>query len=152
MIAAPQAVTIPSALVQTTARAALRFAFDPLHKAPAAAIAREILRMLIVQRLRSACLTVLMLGGVAVGLGPRALDVLADPPAPSSRPIPRQPDEPPRPAPGRMFVVGRVVDPDGKPVARSGDDVMTAMTYIETSRLTLDGTVFKVSGDRALSL
>lgn len=119
MIAAPQAGTIPSALVQTTARAALRFAFDPLHKTPAAAIAREILRMLIVQRLRSACLTVLMLGGVAVGLGPRALDALADPPAPSSRPIPRQPDEPPRPAPGRMFVVGRVVDPDGKPVPRA---------------------------------
>ncbi len=127
IFAAPQVVAIPPALVHTTARAALRFASDPTTAASAATIAREILRMLIFQKLRSVFLTVLMLGGLAVGLGPRVLEALADSPAQSSRPIPRRPDEPPRPAPGRMFVVGRVVDPDGKPVAHARVMAYTAV-------------------------
>ncbi len=117
---------IPPVLVHTTARAALRFASDPFQKAPAAAIAREILRVLMVQKLRSACLTVLMLGGVAVGLGPMALDTFADPPKLVEVP---HSDDSTSPLPGRMLVTGRVLDPDGKPVAHA-----RVMAYAATYR------------------
>ena len=56
---------------------------------------------------RSLSLTVLVLGAVAIAAGDRAQTLARDDDANS------------KPAPGRMFVVGRVLDPNGKPVPRA---------------------------------
>ncbi len=77
---------------------------------------------MLIQRLRLVALTVLFLGVVATGAGnliPRSVPPLNPGKASRDRkrrgPI-RLSSDPVRPAPGRMFVVGSVLDPQGKPV------------------------------------
>jgi predicted DNA-binding protein (UPF0251 family) len=121
--------SIPPPLCGTTTRAALAFAArhtaaSGALTAPAAALAREVIWTMLIDKLRTVALTVVALAAVAIGVGPRALDALAqaregeppgEPNVQAARAEPRPPD-PDRPAPGRMFVVGRVLDPDGRPV------------------------------------
>ncbi len=66
--------------------------------------------------------TLLFLGAVAMGAGylTHALAMNDEPkssPAGPQTPVAAKPNDVPQsPAPGRMFVVGRVLDPTGKPV------------------------------------
>ena len=46
-----------------------------------------------------------------------------------------KPDAEPKPAPGRMFVVGRVLDPDGKPVPDASVMVYAASQAAGACRL-----------------
>src|SRR5262249_19153718 len=85
------------------------------------ALAQEVLRSMLFHRLRLAAMTILFLGAVAAGVVGRGSPDPVQPPdrrAPAreaARPEPSPPDAT-RPAPGRTFVVGRVLDPDGRPV------------------------------------
>ena len=76
-------------------------------------------------KLKFVALTLLFLGAVAVGEGFVRQAPARQTAKPEPRPIAAKPDDDnPRPAPGRMFVVGRVLDPQGKPVPNA-----TTMTY-----------------------
>ncbi len=97
------------------------FAAGQAASPSAAALAREVLRSMLIHKLRFIALTLLAprrrrhrrgLSDSRPGHEGRAR---ADGrPAP---PVAAKPDDAnPKPAPGRMFVVGRVLDPDGKPV------------------------------------
>ena len=67
---------------------------------------------------RAIALTLMFLGAVATGAGQPAMnDDPKDSPAGPPSPVAVRPDDAnPIPAPGRMFVVGRVLDPRGNPV------------------------------------
>jgi hypothetical protein len=110
-------------LCETTARAAIQFAAGQ-SAAPlaAAALALEVLQAMFVHKLKILALALLLFGAVATSAGylaraqarndePQRLAGSRQSPA-AARPD----DSAPKPAPGRMFVVGRVLDPEGKPV------------------------------------
>ena len=77
---------------------------------------------MLIHKLRCTIVTLLALAAFATGEGflTRALAMKDDPPKkpPTAQPpLAAQPDDTAKaPAPGRMFVVGRVLDPQGKPV------------------------------------
>ncbi len=76
---------------------------------------------MLIRKPRSIALTwLLFVAGAGAGRLDRALAMNDEPgsaPAGRSSPAAAKPDDTsPDPAPGRMFVVGRVLDPDGKPV------------------------------------
>jgi len=118
--------SISPLLCDSTTRAALLFAARPAAggglSAAAAALAQEVIRTMLVQKLKLATLSLLFVAVVASGAG-----FLARPPAMGDEPR-RAPAITPspvaaksdhvaaQPAPGRMTVVGRVLDPQGKPV------------------------------------
>jgi RNA polymerase sigma factor (sigma-70 family) len=118
--------SVPPLLCSSTTRAAIRFAAGHAvgggaSSAPAAALAQEVARTMIVHKLRAAALSFCLLATIATVVGSLipALDALAGsregpPIAQEARREPRPPDS--SPAPGRMLVVGRVLDPEGKPV------------------------------------
>ncbi len=111
--------SVSSRLCETTARAAIQFAAGQF----AAPLALEVLRSMLFHKLKSVALTLLFLDAVATSAGylTRALARNDEPKSPvASRQTPAAPklnDTAQKPAPGRMFVVGRVLDPQGKPVA-----------------------------------
>jgi RNA polymerase sigma factor (sigma-70 family) len=125
---------ISSLLCDTTTKAAIQFAAGQAAREivslSAAALAQEVLRAMLFHKLRFTLVTLLLLAAVATGAGylTRSLASQDEPK--------RQPDAPPpqvaakpddttqRPAPGRMFVMGRVLDPQGKPVPNA-----TTMVY-----------------------
>ncbi len=127
------AASVSPRLCDATARAATayaaRHAASGVLTGSAAAMAREVLRSLLLQKLKATSLCLLLLATLVTGAG-----LLSHSPAPGQvepRPAPApglqvaaQPDDVPRPAPGRMFVVGRVLDPQGKPVPHA-----TTMVY-----------------------
>jgi RNA polymerase sigma factor (sigma-70 family) len=128
--------SIPPLLCETTTRAAIAFAARHAAaggalSAPAAALAQQVLNTMLVHKLRFVVMTALALAGLASGAGYLALALASsregEPPgAPmvrTARTEPRPPD-PPRPAEGRMTVAGRVLDPDGKPVAGAAVDLV----------------------------
>jgi RNA polymerase sigma factor (sigma-70 family) len=128
--ARPASASVPPQLCDLTARAAFRFAARQAAPSTAAILAREVLRAMTIHKLKATALSLVLLAALAAGVGLHALGALAgpregeppgEPLAQAARTEPRPPDTPtardePRPAPGRMFVVGRVLDPDGKPV------------------------------------
>ena len=77
---------------------------------------------MLIHKLKFLALTLLFLGAVATGAGylTRSLAMNDEPRNVAAAPQPPVAAEPadanPKPAPGRMFVVGRVLDPQGKPV------------------------------------
>jgi RNA polymerase sigma factor (sigma-70 family) len=114
---ASAAVSTP--LCDITTRVAIRFAADQATVARAAVLAREVLRSMLVNQLKLAALVFLFLSAVATGAAYVGQTPIED----------RQAGKPDQPqlavrtdsgdhklAPGRMFVVGRVLDPAGKPV------------------------------------
>ena len=114
------AASISSPLCDITTRAAIQFAAGqpPSGRPSATAIAQEVLRSMLIHKLKLTVLTLLFLGAVATGAGhlTRALAIRDEPEtAPAADPA-KPAEAAPRPAPGRMFVVGRVLDPQGKPV------------------------------------
>ncbi len=115
--------SVSSLLCDSTTRAAIPFAARHAAaggalSASAAALAQEVLNTMLVHKLRLATLSLLFLAIIAAGSG-----WLGRPPARADEPrkaaaatrtaVTARVDDP---APGRMTVAGRVLDPAGKPV------------------------------------
>ena len=130
----PASASIPPLLCDSTTRAAIHFAARHAAlgaiAAPAAALAQEVLRTMLIHKLRFLGMTLLFVGAVATGAGywNHSLAMRGEPvqvPPARQPPITAQPgaaDQ--QPAPGRMFVAGRVLDPSGKPAAGVPVDIM----------------------------
>jgi RNA polymerase sigma factor (sigma-70 family) len=104
-------------LCEVTTHAAIEFAGGKVVSSAATALAREVLRCMFISKVRLTALSLLVL---AAGAGILARAVAMND-APRIAPAAQQagakpPDANQKPAPGRMFVVGRVLDPQGKPV------------------------------------
>jgi RNA polymerase sigma factor (sigma-70 family) len=105
-------------LCETTTRAAVQFAAGQCAAPSAAALARAVLRSMLVNNLRLTVLSLLLLAAGATGAGflARAKAIGNEAMMLRAAQQPTGLDETKqKPAPGRMFVVGRVVDPGGKP-------------------------------------
>lgn len=115
--------SVSSHLCETTAHSAVQFAAGQSAAPVAVAIAQEVLRTMLFHKLRLIPLALLILGTLATSVGylSRALALNGEPKHPAASrqaPVSAKPDDAkPKPGPGRMFVVGRVLDPQGKPVA-----------------------------------
>ena len=123
--------SISPSMCENTTRATVQFAAGQNAAPLAAALAREVLRSMLANRLRLTALSLLLLAAGVTGAGflagalavrnENSLALAAQKP-----PIAAKPDDAnPKPAPGRMFVVGRVLDPDGKPVKGAAVDLLT---------------------------
>jgi RNA polymerase sigma factor (sigma-70 family) len=144
---APRSAAAPVSplLCDSTTRAATAFAARHAAggalSASAAALAQEVLRTMLLHKLRLTAMSLLLLASVATGAGwlARSLamkeEPMNDPTAAPARPAatvaPRD-AEPPHPqtkpdpaAQARMTVAGRVLDPDGKPVKGAAVDLVT---------------------------
>jgi protocatechuate 3,4-dioxygenase beta subunit len=117
--------SVSSSLCDITTRAAIQFAAGQAASPLAASLAREVLKAMFLNKLRIFATTLLILAGVAAGAG-YLTHSLAGQDEPMRQPANREPpvaarpsDTTQRPAPGRMFVLGRVLDPQGKPVPNS---------------------------------
>jgi RNA polymerase sigma factor (sigma-70 family) len=112
---------ISSHLCDTTTKAAIQFttaqAIDNAITISAATLAQEILRSTLINRMRLILLRLLVLSSAVMGAGyltyslaqkdePRKLQI-------SQQRTPTKADAPTRATSGRMFVVGRVLDPHG---------------------------------------
>jgi RNA polymerase sigma factor (sigma-70 family) len=110
-----------AAVTRGSARGALR--------GSAAALAGQVLRAMVLHRLKATAATLMLLAALATGAG-----FLIRSPAPANaqlRELPgtapqvsRQRHDAQRPPPGGMFVAGRVLDPAGKPMAGAVVDVV----------------------------
>jgi protocatechuate 3,4-dioxygenase beta subunit len=132
--------SIPPLLCDSTTRAAIAFAARHAaagaSSAPAAALAQEVLRTMLVHKLKFIVMTVLALATLATGAGvlTRSLAMKEEPVRKPAIPVAKiAPDDAERPkpttkledaAPARMTVAGRVLDPDGKPVKGAVVDVV----------------------------
>lgn len=132
----PASASVSSALSDVTTRAAIHFpagraATDPTG-ASTTALAQEVLRSMLIHKVRLVAIVVLFLGvaTTAAGYLPR-LGATKDRQAETSarqqsRPSTTsdRPQSSPVAAPGRMFVTGVVLDPAGKPAAGATVDVI----------------------------
>ena len=126
--------SVSSALSDATIQAAIPFAAGrasgAVLAASAAGLAREVLNAMLARKLRATILSSLLLATIVAGVGylGRSIATAKDDPrlaARSAPPVAAKPDGAARPAAGRMSVVGRVLDPDGKPFAGAVVDVIT---------------------------
>ena len=131
--------SVSSLLCETTSRAAVRFASGQAGVSVAAALAVAVMRSMVFQKSKLICLTIVLVGalGSSAGFLARALAGNEE----SKASFVRQTsdasvssDANQKPAAGRMFVVGRVLDPQGKPVAGA---TVTASVRIKFSETTL---------------
>jgi RNA polymerase sigma factor (sigma-70 family) len=163
--------SVSSLLCDSTARAAIRFAAGPAVgealAASTAALAQEVLRSMLIHKLRLLAPTVLILGALATGAGMLARSLASeDPPArtPAGPPPTSVAARPDVAAAGRMIVTGRVLDPDGKPVPGAtvmvhaalmrlaGDDVYNARVPSVISQARGDGSGhFRMDATRTTS-
>jgi RNA polymerase sigma factor (sigma-70 family) len=130
----PASAAVSSHLNDVTTRAALHFAAQPAAvdalTASTTALAQEVLRSMLIHKLKLVALTVLCLGAVATGAGyltsSRAMndDPGKVPADEQSRPAVGTDRPAPIPNQGRMFVTGVVLDPAGKPVAGVPVDII----------------------------
>ncbi len=141
--ARPAAASVSPHLCDVIARAAIRFPARPTIASTSATLAHEVLRAMTIHKLRAAFATLLIVAAFAVGAGysSHSLNAFAasregeppgEPIAQAVRTEPRPPDEPS--ASGRMTVVGRVLDLDGKPVPNA-----TVMVHAADRRPGLGG-------------
>jgi len=127
---------VSSFLGNATTKAAIQFtAGQALGKAMStsvAALAQEVLRSMLINKMSAVLLTLLVLGSVAMGVGYFTHSLAKnDEPGKAvdgQRPVTTKADAPNRAAPGRMFIVGRVLDTQGKPVPNA-----TVMAYAQRS-------------------
>jgi RNA polymerase sigma factor (sigma-70 family) len=126
------AASVSPQLCDVTARTAIRFAARGMIVSTSAILAREVLRTTAIRNLRAAFTSLVLLAAFAAGAGYwfHSLDALArssegEPPGEARAQAARtelHSADSPRPAgaapaaAGRMYVVGRVLDPQGKPV------------------------------------
>ncbi len=118
--------SVSSLLRDSTTRAAIAFAArhtigGGVLTAPAAALAREVLNTMLFHNLKAVSLPLLLLATLAACAGYTQNASIASARFPEDEPHGKpdaktgRPD--PRPAPERMFVTGRVLDPAGEPMA-----------------------------------
>ena len=120
---------VSSTLCEATTNAAIRFAAGQAAghavSASALALAHEVLRSMVLYKLRLMVTALVLLGAAATGAGfvahsTTVADATKDPPAIQHQPVLAKPENTKQqPAPGRMFIVGRVLDPQGKPVVQA---------------------------------
>ena len=133
--------TVPSSLCETTTRAAISFAAGQAAGSFATRLAREVLGSMLVKKIALSTLAMVLAGAVATGARlvgdvPDLEAVIFLPHGPQVKKlapgevIARADDAVATPAPGRMFVVGRVLDPAGKPVPKA-----TVMIYARSNPL-----------------
>ncbi len=128
-----------SALCETTARAAIEFAAGQaggqLVSASVAAVAREVLSSMFTRRVMLLVVALAFLGAAGAAYAMRSPTLQQEPKSARAKPEPRLAAKPEntqqQPVSGRMFIVGRVLDPEGKPVAGA-----TVMAY---ARIPLPG-------------
>ncbi len=113
--------SISSPLCDSTTRAAIQFAAGPAAgealAGPTTALAQEVLRSMLIHKLKLVAFAVVLLAAVAGGASysvealarPRVGKPPGEPHSKTARTEPRLPE-------GRMTVVGRVLDPEGRPV------------------------------------
>ena len=124
-------------LCETTARTAIQFAAGHSAAPFAEAVAHEVLRSTLLHKLKLATLALSLVGAVASSAryfsGEKPLSNKSTiRPDVQDVPSAAQPNSAsPKPAPGRMFVVGRVVDPVSNPVPGA--------TVITSARAKFDG-------------
>ncbi len=117
--------SVSSSLCDATTRAAIGFAARRSAGEAASVLAQEVLRAMLLHKLRITLSTVLLFSIVATGAGllGRSLAMLSEPRRPqAAQRHERKLDSPvqiPAPAPGRMLVAGRVLDPGGKLAANA---------------------------------
>ena len=127
--------SISSFLCHVTTRAAIKFAVGPAVRAglsaSATALAQEVLQAMLIHKLRFLGVTLLAITAIAIGAGLSTYSL-------ASEDEPRQTTAAARPQPvpvarlegakpGRMIVVGRVLDPQGKPVSNATTMVYAAL-------------------------
>jgi RNA polymerase sigma factor (sigma-70 family) len=117
--------SVSSPLCDITTRAAIRFAAAP----DATALAREVLRSMLMHKLKITAMALMLVSAITSGTVylTHALAMRDEPRKGTAGPQPKvdaKRDD--APAPGRMFVTGRVVDPQGKPVPNA-----TAMVHAQ---------------------
>lgn len=142
--------SVSSGLCETTAHAAVNFAARRAAvagtlSAPAIGLAREVSRSMLLAKSKSIAVMLVFLGAMLAGAGfavqtaekragePKLQDRQAGKPdlqeaAASAAGANAQP------APGRMFVVGRVLDPQGQPVPNA-----SVLVYARTTPIQVDG-------------
>jgi predicted DNA-binding protein (UPF0251 family) len=125
----PASASPSCTLWEVTTKAAIEFAAGQVAlgaiSTSAMALAREVLRSMIFHKLKLTLLTLLFIGTIAGGAGFVGQAAVRQAGKPDLREIATKPDDAnPKPAPGRMFVLGRVLDPQGKPVPNA-----TLMAY-----------------------
>ena len=135
--------SVPSILCDSTARAAIHFtarhAAGGALSAPAAELARQVLRIMLLSKIKLGVVSLLLVASAATSAGlaarslgskddsapnspvPKLVARAADPPAPAARP----PDS----SKERMFVTGRVLDPQAKPVPNAAVAVYGEALY-----------------------
>jgi RNA polymerase sigma factor (sigma-70 family) len=128
---APASVSSP--LCDSTARAAIHFASGQAGTFAAGALAQEVLSSMLIQKLRFAVITALALAAIGTGGGYlNRSGAISDGPAQAaavSQPqlVAAPAHSPSRAGTGRMIVVGRVLDPRGKPVPHAATMVYAAL-------------------------
>ncbi|MFI5459789.1 MAG: sigma-70 family RNA polymerase sigma factor [Isosphaerales bacterium] len=130
---------VSTLLCDTTTRAAIRFAAGQTAGEAASALAQEVLRSMLLHKLKVTVLALLALAAVATGAGflTHSLAMMKD--EPKRSPIGQQPATlaakpegvSQAPAAGRMFVTGRVLDPQGKPVPNAAVMVYARLKLFE---------------------
>jgi len=103
------------------------------------ALAGEVLRSMLLQKLKFTVLALLALAAVATGAGflthsPAMMkdEPKRSPTGPQQATLAARPEAPSQaPAPGRMFVTGRVLDPQGKPVPNAAVMVYARLKWFE---------------------
>jgi RNA polymerase sigma factor (sigma-70 family) len=140
--------SVSSRLCDSTTRAAIHFAArhaaGGAFSASAAALAQEVLRTMLLNKLKLTAKSLLVLAAVATGAGfvTRSLAMQEPPvkqPTDSQVPVAQGKADLPRPQPtpepaisGRMTVTGRVLGPDGKPAVGVPVDIVGAPRAPET--------------------
>jgi RNA polymerase sigma factor (sigma-70 family) len=132
---------VSSSLCEITTKAAINFTVGKVAGSFATGLAHEVLKSILAKKIIRAALAVLLVGAVATGAG--FVGQVPAPEAARSQLQDRQAGKPEpsevaansnnaiaKPAPGRMFVVGRVLDPAGKPVTNA-----TSMVYASSKAL-----------------
>jgi RNA polymerase sigma factor (sigma-70 family) len=121
----PASASISSPAGETTTRAVIKLVAGKAGTASistfVAALAREVIQSMVLQKMRRIAITLLFFGAVAAGVGysTMSLESRDEPKGAHSDPGPQvaaKPDVVP-PAPNQMLVIGRVLDPDGKTLA-----------------------------------
>ena len=126
---------VSSSLCDITTRAAIRFAAGQAASSLAASLAQEVLRAMFVNKLKLIATALLFLAAVATGVGYLTHSLASQdepkrqPDAPRPQVAARPDDTTQRPAPGRMFVIGRVLDPQGKPVPNAATMVHATIKW-----------------------
>ena len=144
--------SVPSHLCETTARTAIDFAAGKVAALFAAAVAKQLLRSALLQKVKLLALSFLLLGALVASAGylTRAL-ARNDEPNPSLPAIPpgqasTQQTASPGPDTDRITIHGRVLVPDGKPVAGARIAVVAMPPPLPQTRLLREPERYEVFG------